>query len=171
MCAPSFEKLQCTDFWKTPRAIQLVHPRRDQCTVCLNASGRSFCIILCITAVDFSIQTDVCQVRMVARLIYISPTTAAAGRKPKLMSVPTFRFNQRSPCRDAIEVWWKTVVSVEVAGALKVLGHCKSRECSNLSRFQRHWSSTGRLIIEHQFINISHESLKIYIWRLSADIS
>ena len=93
------------------------------------------------------------------------------GRKPKLMSVPTFRFNQRSPCRDAIEVGWKTVVSLELAGALKVLGHCKSRECSNLSRFQRHWSSTGRLIIEHQFINISHESLKIYIWRLSTDIS
>ena len=79
---------------------------------------------------------DVCQVRMVARLIYISPTTGAGG-KPKLMSVPTFRFNQRSPCRDAIEVGWKTVVSVELAGALKVLGHCKSRECSNLSRFQR----------------------------------
>ena len=152
MCATFFEKLQCTDFWKTPRAIQLVHPRRDQCTVCLNASGRSFCIILCITAVDFSIQTDVCQVRMVARLIYISPTT-----KTKTHVSSNLRFNQRSPCRDAIEVGWKTVVSVELAGAvLKVLGHCKSRECSNLSRFQRHWSSTGRLIIEHQFISISH---------------
>ena len=83
MCAPSFEKLQCTDFWKTPRATQLVHLGRDQCTVCLNASGRSFSIILCITAVDFSIQTDVCQVRMVGPQIYISTAT-----EPKLVSAP-----------------------------------------------------------------------------------
>ena len=47
---------------------------------------RSFSIILCITAVEFSIQTDVCQVRMVSRQIYIStaPTKTHVGPPKKL---------------------------------------------------------------------------------------
>ena len=48
---------------------------RDQCSVCVSPPSpnpRSFSIILSITAVEFSIQTDVCQVRMVGPQIYIS---------------------------------------------------------------------------------------------------
>ena len=111
---------------------------------------------------------DVCQVRMVAPRFIFHPhlqllEPAATKMWPKNVeksNIWVVSYPHLSPQ----ESWWKTnlvIVRSRGTGASPVLGHCKSRKCSKLSRFWLDWSQPKPLIRVDQFINISRESLKI----------
>ena len=156
---------KCT---RTNCTYWLLRPTSEHCLCERVWPGPSFSIILCITAVEFSIQ------RMCVKYAWLPPdlyfthiSSCWNPPQPKCDQKMWKKSNSwvvSYPHLSPQESWWKTnlvIVRSRGTGASPVLSHCKSRKCSKLSRFLLDWSQPEPLIRVDQFINISRESLKI----------